>query len=208
MAQVTRRVPVVEVVLGSQHWGAVDIGAHVTLADVHLRNPATGLLWATTDDPLRGVVLGASPNTVDRTTRLRAHLNGDGLRVANYGPSCALDGAPSVGGATITYPTVEHYDTPETDPLVDAEYYAAGDILVPVDHLGRPCVGGVPRTVVAVTATSLELDDTDELPASCVWLVSAPYDDAAAAQRARHAFVADAAATLGAANAAPYQWGN
>jgi hypothetical protein len=208
MARVSRRVATVEVVLDARHWGTVDIGDEVTVRDVHLRNPSTGLRWQAGDAAIAGVVLEASPDARNQTTRVTVALDGDGLQTARYGAAAALNGPTDVVDETLLARVLEHHFTPPLDPLGDGGHFRPGDQVLPYDPRWRPCVGGVPREVVSVEPDRLTLDGAASLPVTCVFLVAALYDDAATNQRVRQAFVADADANLGAEDAAAYQWGD
>lgn len=216
------QVPVVRVPLNTTLFGAVNIGTAVSIVDVALRDPTTGLRLAAGATGLRGLCTDVQPDWRTRTLLVTIALMGNS-NVATMSPSAKV---VSWDAGTLTA-TVEIHQVTDANAASDGARFAVGEVCALVDsRFVLRSDNGLTQTLPTVVSlpSNTEIDfgitfkDTGGAtvtPAAGNWIVFASYDACVAGQKTAHGFDADGGDAavgnnppdLGAANAAPYRIG-
>ena len=210
LRRLSRRLDIVEDVgIGPNEFGTIDVGDHITIHSSHLRNPATGLKLAASDDPLNGIVTHVyDVNLRARTCNLRIALTGQD-RVARIAPGVKVSSWDSM---TLTATTYSHQFTRTRDGDGnslddDAEHFEVGDTVILLNSKLNPASDPAQDPAVTVAsvggATSITFDRAflTTVPATVnpvdgQFIVLRSYGDdyTTTARRNRYAFMADGGA--------------
>ena len=199
------RVPMVDVEVGPELFGDLDIGSHVTIHDVAIRDSSTGNRLTAADSALKGIVTSLAPDFSRRTTKLTIAFTSTG-KVGTIAPAATVD---SWNGASDTAGVKEANFTTGADE----DAFKVGDVCV-ILNANLTTKGSSSQAVTAIGTKSLTFDgDFGVTPASNDVITFAAYDSSTADQKANHAYLADGGRrgtnpTLGSASDAAYTYGD
>lgn len=215
------QVAIVRVPLNATKFADVDLGTPVSIHDVSLRDPTTGIRLAVGADGLKGLCTHVDVDWRTRTSLVTIALT-DTPKVATMSPSAKVvsyDAGPPI------VVTVEEHEVTAADADTDAERFEVDDQCVLVDSrfVLRSSLAQDPAEIDAITSTTLQMHNTFKdaggsavTPAAGDWVVYAPYDTCTAGQQEDHGFDADGGSAaagnqppgLGANDDAPYRIGD
>jgi hypothetical protein len=205
------RVYYVSLDLNAAQFDAVELGDSVTIHDLTIRSPITGLRLTSNDGALKGMVTDVRINWRKRTARVVVVVTNTPAGVALIAPSAKV-----ISWDTDTATVESHeYTRSRTTDDTDARRFTVGDVCRLVNKAGGVVSGSGTAIVSGITDTTLifAADSFDVDPSVDKRIVFAKYDETTADQRATYAHGADDLAgstdhTLGAAGDDPYVYGD